>query len=91
MSKVSVMKEKKKAQYKATAGNNKRFYASGGVCPQTVLWEFGSLYGAYWYNRGSGGEGANGAYYLSINFNSGSASENYFFTSFGFNIRPVAD
>jgi hypothetical protein len=21
---------------------NKRFHASGGVCPQTVLWEFGS-------------------------------------------------
>ena len=29
MSKVSVMKEKNKAQYKATAGN-KRFHASGG-------------------------------------------------------------
>ena len=22
---------------------NERFHASGGVCPQTVLWEFGSL------------------------------------------------
>ena len=23
--------------------DNERFHASGGVCPQTVLWEFGSL------------------------------------------------
>ena len=23
--------------------HNGRFYESGGVCPQTVLWEFGSL------------------------------------------------
>ena len=22
---------------------NERFHASGGVCPQTVLWEFGNL------------------------------------------------
>jgi|GEM_PF-2018317 len=22
---------------------NERFHASGGVCPQTVLWEFGSV------------------------------------------------
>ena len=25
------------------AADNERFHASGGVCPQTVLWEFGSL------------------------------------------------
>jgi len=28
--------------WEATAANE-RFHASGGVCPQTVLWEFGSL------------------------------------------------
>jgi hypothetical protein len=25
------------------AASNERFHASGGVCPQTVLWEFGSV------------------------------------------------
>ena len=28
---------------KKTPADNERFYESGGVCPQTVLWEFGSL------------------------------------------------
>jgi len=28
---------------KKWAAANERFHASGGVCPQTVLWEFGSL------------------------------------------------
>jgi hypothetical protein len=31
-------KEKKKK-----TADNKRFHASGGVCPQKHLWEFGSL------------------------------------------------
>jgi hypothetical protein len=26
-----------------TPAPNERFHASGGVCPQTVLWEFGSV------------------------------------------------
>jgi len=26
-----------------TPAHNERFHASGGVCPQTVLWEFGSV------------------------------------------------
>ena len=26
-----------------TPAANERFHASGGVCPQTVLWELGSL------------------------------------------------
>ena len=26
-----------------TPAVNERFHASGGVCPPTVLWEFGSL------------------------------------------------
>ena len=26
-----------------SAAYNERFHASGGVCPQTVLWGFGSL------------------------------------------------
>jgi hypothetical protein len=26
-----------------SAAANERFHASGGVCPQTILWEFGSL------------------------------------------------
>jgi len=26
-----------------TPADNERLHASGGVCPQTVLWEFGSL------------------------------------------------
>jgi len=28
---------------KKTPAHNERFHASGGVFPQTVLWEFGSL------------------------------------------------
>ena len=33
---------KDSSTWDATAANE-RFHASGGVCPQTVLWEFGSL------------------------------------------------
>ena len=28
---------------KESTAYNERFHASGGVCPQTVLWGFGSL------------------------------------------------
>jgi hypothetical protein len=28
---------------KKMPADNERFHASGGVCPQTVLWEFGSV------------------------------------------------
>jgi hypothetical protein len=34
--------DREKEGWKATAANE-RFHASGGVSPQTVLWEFGSL------------------------------------------------
>ena len=34
-------KEMKKQE--KTPAVNERFHASGGVCPQTVLWKFGSL------------------------------------------------
>ena len=30
-------------QLQQTPAANERFHASGGVCPQTVLWGFGSL------------------------------------------------
>ena len=36
------MKRNKESSIKMPA-HNKRFHASGGVFPQTVLWEFGSL------------------------------------------------
>ena len=31
------------ADIEITPAGNERFHASGGVCPQTVLWGFGSL------------------------------------------------
>ena len=32
-----------KKDWKVSIRSEERFHASGGVCPQTVLWEFGSL------------------------------------------------
>ena len=37
------MNDKTKRNGWRTTAYNERFHASGGVCPQTVLWEFGSL------------------------------------------------